>query len=370
MQIHDFLPLADVEVTGEGFLVAKATIARTGVQEYRAFELGLVDGDPTRIIKVYRPPEEVFADEAMRSFERKPVTNGHPSTAVDASNATQLTLGVTGDAVTRDQHLLKTTITVFDKAAVDDVQGGRRQLSGGYNAVLDFTPGTTPDGEAFDAVQRNIRGNHVALVDAGRCGHECRIGDCQCGSGASCSCGGPKVTTPNLKTITHDGVSIEVTDQGAQVIAKLSESLADSKKALADANTAHVDAIAQKDKELGEKDAEIAKLKDAAVKPEDIDRMVADRADVVGKAKAIADIDVSGKSDNEIRRAAVAAKLGDEKVKDKSDDYVAALFDSLAPEQHDPMRDAIRDGVHTTAANDSWSSNVFDSAGVAMRKEA
>ena len=369
MQIIDRLTLADLEVTGEGFLVAKATIARSGIQDYQAWELGHTDGDMQRIVRVYRPDDEVFSDDALRSFQRKPVTDGHPWEAVTAKNATKVTLGMTGEQVTRDDRLVRTTITLFDAGAVNDVQRGRRELSGGYTADLDWTAGITPDGEPYDAIQRNIRGNHVALVDAGRCGSECRIGDCGCGgSGASCSCGGRKVTDKTLKTITHDGVSIETTEQGAQVIDKLSKSLSDSKTALTDAEKRHADAIAAKDKELGEKDAEIAKLKDQQVKPGDLDKMVADRAAVVADAKAIApNLDVTGKSLGDIRRMAVAARLGDEKVKDRSDDYIEATFDGLK-ENSDPLGDAFADGTPSHSSG-GWNDNVFAAAGVAQRKE-
>ena len=368
MQIHDSLTLADVTVTSEGFLVAKAAIARTGIQTYRAFELGVTDGDPNRVIKVNRPEEEVFSDEAMRSFERKPVTDGHPPHVVNSQNATLVTLGLTGEKVLRDQGLVSTTITLFDETAVADVTKGRRQLSAGYSADIDWTSGTTDSGEAFDAVQRNIRGNHVALVDAGRCGTECRIGDCQCDA-ASCSCGGHTVKDTNLTTVTHDGVSIETTDQGAQVITKLSSSLEEANKALADANTANAAAIAAKDKELGEKDSEIAKLKDAEMKPEELERLADSLAKVKSEAAAIVgDMDLSGKTIPEIRRAVVASKFGDEEIKDRSDDYIEARFAGLKPADTDPLRDALRDQA-TPQANGAWGSNVFDSAGVAMRKE-
>ncbi len=349
MQIADRLTLTDLEVTGEGFLVAKATIARSGVQNYRAFELGITDGDWERVIRVFRPEDEVFADSSMKSFVRKPVTDGHPFENVTARNATNVTLGLTGETVTRDDNLVRTTITLFDAGAVDDVQRGRRQLSAGYSTDIDWTPGITADGEPFDAVQRNIRGNHIALVDAGRCGAECRIGDgrMRC-SGASCSCGGRRVQDkPNLTTIIHDGISIEVTDEGARVIEKL-------KQSLSDAAARQAQAIAGKDKELGEKDAEIAKLTDAHLAPTDIDQLVAERTDVVARACSIADhVEIAGKSNADIRRAAVTARLGDDKVTGKSDDYVEALFDSLSTDA-DPLRDAIKNHQAPVSAGEAY----------------
>ena len=65
-------------ITDEGYMQVPARIGRTGIQEYRAGEIGLTDRDPMEIVKVFRPPEEVFDEESMRSFENKPVTNDHP----------------------------------------------------------------------------------------------------------------------------------------------------------------------------------------------------------------------------------------------------------------------------------------------------
>ena len=357
MHIHDRLTLHDLRVTGEGFLVASARIARAGIQDYRAAELGINDGDPDRIVPVLRPEDEVFDDAALASFERKPVTAGHPADTVTATNATGVTLGLTGDTVTRDGDLVATTITLFDEAAVADVRGGRRQLSAGYSADIDWTPGITADGERFEAVQRNIKGNHIALVDAGRCGAACRIGDDRCAAGASCSCGGLRVKMkPSLTTITHDGDLIETTEEAARVIQQLKDDLA----AL----------TADRDRELGARDAEIAKLKDGRLSPADIDRLAAERADVVARAQMIADdIDCAGRTNADIRRTAVAARLGDTKVTDKSDDYVEALFDSLTASP-DPLRDAIKTHQAPAGAGEAYRAYATRLANAWKHKEA
>lgn len=142
---------------------------------------------------------------------------------------------------------------------------------------------------------------------------------------------------------------VETTDAGEAAITKLKGMLDIAGKALTDANAAHATAIAAKDAELGTKDATIADLQKQVVTGAALDALVADRAAVTAKAKAIAPtLDAAGKTNAEIKRAAVSAKLGDEKVKDKSDDYVGALFDHLAADtgEADPVRDAIRDNVH------------------------
>ena len=67
-----------MDLTPEGFLVCRdVPINRVGEQTYLAQELGL-DGDPERAVVVHRYPEDVFAPEAIGSFEGKDVTAGHP----------------------------------------------------------------------------------------------------------------------------------------------------------------------------------------------------------------------------------------------------------------------------------------------------
>lgn len=156
-----------------GFLTARGVLARTGIQNYRAVEIGL-DGDPMRIVRVYRPHSEVFDKQSMASFENRPLTIEHPSELVTADNWRQHAVGEVRD-VQRDGNNLVGTVIVKDSEAIKLVQDGLRELSNGYLNMLEFTPGTTPNGESYDAVQRQIRGNHVALVKRARCGSECRL---------------------------------------------------------------------------------------------------------------------------------------------------------------------------------------------------
>src|ERR1035438_7857499 len=74
----DQVGLTSREFTSEGFMVAPATLARTGVQRYLGRELGLTGADANEIIRLYRPPEEVFAAGALDGMNNKPITHGHP----------------------------------------------------------------------------------------------------------------------------------------------------------------------------------------------------------------------------------------------------------------------------------------------------
>jgi uncharacterized protein len=162
--------------TSEGYLVAPAKIARTGVQVYRARELNLPGVDGNKEIRMFRPPEEVFSPISMATFEDKPLADNHPADGITATNWKALAVGDLHD-IEADGRYLRARVIVRDKAAIDKVNAGKSQLSCGYLFDADMTSGISPEGEAFDGIQRRIRGNHVALVDVGRAGREVRIAD-------------------------------------------------------------------------------------------------------------------------------------------------------------------------------------------------
>lgn len=315
--------------TADGYQVVHARVARTGTQLYKGSEVGLMD---TPSVVVWRPEEEVMDKASMATFAHKPITDNHPPELVTADNWRKYARGVTGESIARDGEFIVIPLGLMDAETIAQIDAGKRELSAGYACDLEFVDGVTPDGDKYNVIQRNIRINHVAVVQKGRAGSACRIGDTE-----------PKPNEEkrmNMQQVQFDGLTIETTNQGAQVINTLRNRLADAEAAATEKDAAHASAIATKDAELGAKDAEIAKLKGAALTPEMMDAAVAARSEVLAKAKTFGDVETAGKTDAEIRRAAVALKLGDAAVADKSDDYVSALFDHMAADA-DPVKDAL-----------------------------
>lgn len=351
MQFTDAVTVAGTRRRDDGSLLADARIARTGIQLYAGSEVGKPD---MAMVRVYRPGSEVFSQDTLKSAAHRPVTNDHPDEMVSADNWKQHAVGQTGDEITGEGIFIRVPLMVSDGATIKLIEDGKRELSAGYTCDLEFTAGKTPSGEAYDAIQKNIRINHVAIVSAGRAGKEVRIGDGAAQWGAS-------PITPNqeketvtmsdaLRTVVVDGLSVQTTDQGAQAIAKLQKDLESSAAKLTDAETAHAKALAAKDADLAKKDAEIDGLKAKMLSDADLDKKVAARADLIGKAKAIAkDIKTDGLSDADIRKAAVKAALGDEAIKDKAEAYIDARFDILvedaAKNRPDAFRQAVQSGV-------------------------
>jgi hypothetical protein len=163
--------------TPEGFLICTGVpIARTGEYEYYASE-GMSPGiepDASGRIISRREPEQVFAPAALASFEGKPVTLGHPDVdEVTPDDWRQYAVGhVTnvrrGEGDDADKVIAD--LIISDAAAIDAINGGLREVSCGYDVTVEqVEPGVER--------QTHIRGNHVALVPAGRAGSECAIRD-------------------------------------------------------------------------------------------------------------------------------------------------------------------------------------------------
>jgi hypothetical protein len=78
-----------------------------------------------------------------------------------------------------DPRFVRVAVVVSDADAVGGVLAKEigREVSAGYLADYDPTPGTTPEGEPYDGIQRRIRYNHLALLRAGqgRAGPDVRI---------------------------------------------------------------------------------------------------------------------------------------------------------------------------------------------------
>lgn len=155
--------------TPEGFLICHdVPIARTGEMDYRAGEL-LLDGDPDRLVMVYRHPEDVFDPAAMASFEGKEVTSGHPTEDVGPENHAAYSKGHVQNVRRRGEHLIA-DLHLKDAALISDVRNGvLREVSCGYHCSY------VPEGDGYR--QQDIRGNHVAVVPRGRAGREVAIHD-------------------------------------------------------------------------------------------------------------------------------------------------------------------------------------------------
>lgn len=161
------------ELTPEGFLLCRnVPIARTGSMTYGPDETPIPVG-PSGVVIVTRDAKEVFRPEFVASFAGKPLVSDHPMEDVNPSNWKQYSVGTVFNprpAGAEAPDLLLADLLICDASAIQEVRAGKREVSAGYEAEYEETaPG---QGRQYD-----LLANHVALVEAGRCGPRCAIGD-------------------------------------------------------------------------------------------------------------------------------------------------------------------------------------------------
>jgi hypothetical protein len=206
--------LSPPERMDNGWLRVDGKIARVGIQEY--------EDAAGKMHRELRIPEEVFDAASLRSFELVPVTNTHPPVLLDDRNCRTFQVGQTGQAHRQDGDFVVATMMLTDADAILSAQAGRTQLSNGYTCELD----PTQDAElvkkwgTYDFLQRKIRGNHIALVDAARAGPEARIRLDKAGNAVVASPGqrSPAQERIPMKTITLDGIVIDTEAADAQSV--------------------------------------------------------------------------------------------------------------------------------------------------------
>ncbi len=155
------------EKTPQGFLRVDGIASRTGVFEYR--------NDNGSIRRELRLPEDVFAQQALNGFEGAPLTDGHPDEAVTMSNVKRYEVGTVTGPARRDGDFVAATIMVKDPKVIAKLERGDTGLSVGYAVDLDETPGNHPVFGRYDAIQRNIVINHLAVGVQPRAGERARV---------------------------------------------------------------------------------------------------------------------------------------------------------------------------------------------------
>ena len=342
----DFQKIGKAQKLDNGFLKVPVFATRSGVFNY-------VQSDGT-IVREFRPPGEVFKDDSMETLKGVPLTNRHPVELVDSKNAKKFMVGFTSDIVEKHDDKVSSSVTITDEGTIREVENeGLREVSCGYTCDLEFTPGRTDDGEEFDAIQRNIQYNHLAIVDRGGAGPDVRLRmDSKSAileiEDETKNRSKKDDTKSNKKgeimvKIKLDGMEFEVESGLAQAInSAQKQSKADGRaeaqaefdtkletaksesQAKIDEAQAKIDTLETENKELKENKMDAKQIHEAAQK----------RAELVSTAELVLDSDKikADMTDLEIKKAVIVEKTSmdaeDEKL--KSDAYVEARFDAIA----------------------------------------
>jgi hypothetical protein len=337
---YDRSELEQPERLDNGYLKCDARITRVGVFNY-------VNRDGS-IRRELRLPDEVFNADSLRSFEDVALTNNHPPEPLTAKNTKRFHCGHVRDVRSDSPHVAA-RVTITDADAVKDAEKGKRQLSCGYNCDLELTQGVTsgiegiPDGLRYDAIQRNIRGNHLAIVSKARAGADASLrldADDRVMVEDTKPDPEPKPEAPKMK-IKIDGVEFEIEDgPAAQAVQKVIARVDERDEQITKLSTELATEKARAD-DAEEKRDEAIKARDDAASPERIDQAVKNRVTLVENARKILgdkdkdgkEIKLDGKSDAEIKRDVVvhvspqAAEKIDAMEGDAQITYLNARFD-------------------------------------------
>lgn len=153
-------------------------LSKVGVFPYSGASIGAPN--PGEIYNVYRPEDELSSAETIESFKLLPWIDNHVMLGAGAHGLTPAEQkgveGVIGEDVYYENGVLYGNIKVFSENLADLIEAGKKELSAGYRCVYEMVSGVW-NGIKYDAIQRNIRGNHLALVDQGRMGKDVAVLD-------------------------------------------------------------------------------------------------------------------------------------------------------------------------------------------------
>lgn len=185
LRAPEVLAMDERIVDGNGWFEVKANpISKVGVFPYSGRQLGLQGEDAERIYQVLRPVEELSDPECIESFKLVPWIDEHVMLGPEMQKLTPSAVpaeakgvqGVIGEEVFFQDGTLFANIKAFSSTLASLIKAGKRELSAGYRCIYDWTAGVW-NGQQFDAVQRKIRGNHLALVREGRMGPDVAVMD-------------------------------------------------------------------------------------------------------------------------------------------------------------------------------------------------
>jgi hypothetical protein len=322
---NDTTRLDKVERLANGALRIDAIPTKSGVFVYHDSQ--------GQEVREWRPPAEVHKADSLRSLRDAPVTLLHPPGLVTPENWKQYSIGhVSGDPIVTESGP-RASVIVSDAKAIAGLGTDIKECSCGYELWVEDSAGTTPEGERYDKIQRDITYNHLALGPEGWGRQGASVSLRLDSAGNQVSDRGEqtmqKITIVfDGKTYTVDAGSQEHTDLLNKVAARQAEydTLVRSNKEL----TAKVDAFKGECDALKKEAVELKTKLDAA--PALAREQATARLKLEGEATEVLgkDFKADGKDDNAVRVEIIAKFDPDFKfdAKTHSADYVRAMSDT------------------------------------------
>ena len=153
-------------------------LSKVGVFPYLGRQIS-EDLEPDTIYQVLRPEEELNSQETLDSFKLIPIVDDHTmlGTKPGMQPAEEKGVhGVIGEDVYYKDGIIYGDLKIFSESLKEEIENGKKELSMGYFCDYEIQDGEF-NGEPYQAIQRNLRINHVALVDEGRMGADVRVMD-------------------------------------------------------------------------------------------------------------------------------------------------------------------------------------------------
>jgi len=347
MQRYDRVAISATR-TNEGFIRDAPVVGRSGILKY------MKDG---KEYLEYRPPEEAFKKDSLASLQGKPITIGHKG-MVDSKNAARIKpVGSVLSEGRQDGNNIVADVVIYN------LDTAARELSCGYTVELDETPGVTPEGEHYDAVQRNIIYNHVAIVPEGRAG----VARLNMDGEQEDESEEEKMSEKNYTKIRLDGgLEYEAAPEVAVYIEKIRADSKELSEKISALEVEKADALKKLSDEKDSLKAELTKEKDelqakydAAISDNEKIKKDAEKAAEDAKAKfdeavkaRVEMLSIAAKhkiekadamTDKEIKIAVIKSVRGEKfNLDGKSDDYISAAFD-MAKDEVENREDALAD---------------------------
>lgn len=320
--------------------VQDVPIARVGVFPYLK-----ANGDQVMEAKL---PDDLLTDSAVDSANYKPITDDHPSELVNINNSDQYMKGMTAGNAHVDNDRIKVDLTLTDSALIKEIQGGKQELSIGFQTDVVPVKGTF-NGMEYDSAQKNIQINHVAVVNRGRAGHSVRL----TGDSAEMVIDSEKRGKSMDYKVVHlsDNADVTVASDDISKITQLDAASSSKDKKIAELNAQIKALTAERDKLKGGADASKKSADEAQAKADSLekqladekkkyegdalDKAIAERMELIDEVKPYVgdDFEFKGKSPKDMKLEAI--KVTDSiDLSDKSDDYINAYFDSIKNRNH------------------------------------
>lgn len=351
----------NVKVMDSGFIKVPVFATRTGVFVYQR-----ADGT---IVRELRHPDDVFKQDSLETLEGVPLTSRHPKDLVNTDNAKGLTVGVVSDLTPKkDGIFVATHATIMDRGAINEViQDGIEEVSCGYECDVIDESGVfeREDGvkEKYDARQKNIRYNHLAIVPRGRAGSEVRF----------------RLDSNNDLIINHDKENVmkvkigdkefEMEEDAAKAVKdalskkdseikdlkndkKDSDTKADEAKVALEKSEAKADGLETEKKSL---EADLVKAKkESKVDAKQLNELAKERKDICDVATKILgeEVKFDDKENYDIKKEVVAKVSPELKIDEKSETYIEARFDHIS-ETADLHKDHLAEAINKKKNDDA-----------------